>query len=44
MLTLTTQRVPYEATHWDLRLMAKYVGVTVWQVSQVWAATDLKPH
>ena len=44
ILTLTTQRVPREATHWSLRLMAKYVGVTVWQVAQVWAAADLKPH
>ncbi len=24
ILTLTTQRVPREATHWSLRLMAKY--------------------
>lgn len=26
ILTLTTQRVPREATHWSLRLMAKYAG------------------
>ncbi len=44
ILSLTTQRVPREATHWSLRLMAKYSGVTVWQVAQVWAAADLKPH
>lgn len=44
ILTLTTQRVPREATHWSLRLMAKYAQVSVWQVAQVWAAADLKPH
>lgn len=44
ILTLTTQRVPREATHWSLRLMAKYAGVSIWQVGQVWAAADLKPH
>ncbi|EXF95940.1 endonuclease DDE [Pseudomonas fluorescens HK44] len=44
ILTLTTQRVPREATHWSVRLMAKYAAVTAWQVRQVWAASDLKPH
>lgn len=44
ILTLTIQRVPREATHWSLRLMAKYTGVSVWQVAQVWAAADLKPR
>lgn len=44
ILTLTTQRVPREATHWSLRLMAKYAQVSVWQVAQVWAAANLKPH
>lgn len=44
ILTLTTQRVPREATHWSLRLMAKYAQVSIWQVAQVWAAADLKPH
>jgi hypothetical protein len=24
--------------------MAKYARVTTWQVRQVWAASDLKPH
>ena len=43
ILTLTTQRVPREATHWSVRLMAKYAAVTAWQVRQVWAASDLKP-
>ncbi|MGH8383466.1 IS630 family transposase [Pseudomonas sp.] len=44
ILTLTTQRVPQEATHWSVRLMAKYAQVSTWQVRQVWAASDLKPH
>ena len=44
ILTLTTQRVPHEATHWSVRLMAKYAQVSTWQVRQVWAASDLKPH
>ena len=44
ILTLTTQRVPREATHWSVRLMAKYAAVTAWQVRQIWAASDLKPH
>ena len=44
ILTLTTQRVPREATHWSLRLMARYAGVTIWQVAQVWEAADLKPN
>ncbi|QHC91366.1 hypothetical protein PchlR47_24730 [Pseudomonas chlororaphis] len=43
ILTLTTRRVPREATHWSVRLMAKYAAVTTWQVRQVWAASDLKP-
>ncbi len=44
ILFLTTQRVPKEATHWSTRLMARYAGVTQWQVRKVWAAADLKPH
>lgn len=44
VLHLTTQRIPKESTHWSTRLMAKYAGVTQWQVRQVWAAADLKPH
>lgn len=30
ILTLTTPRVPREATHWSVRLMAKYASVTAW--------------
>jgi transposase len=44
ILTLTTHRVSREATHWSLRLMAKYVGFTVWQVAHAWAAAYFKPH
>jgi transposase len=44
ILELTTKRIPNEATHWSLRLMMKYAGVTQWQVQQVWAAADLRPH
>lgn len=44
ILTLTSHRVPREATHWSVRLMARYARVTTWQVRQVWAASDLKPH
>lgn len=44
ILFLTTQRVPKEATHWSTRLMARYAGVSQWQVRKVWAAADLKPH
>ncbi len=36
ILTLTTQRVPKETTHWSARLMAKYARVTTWQVRQIW--------
>lgn len=44
ILRLTTERIPKEATHWSVRLMAKYAGVTTWQVRQVWEAADLRPH
>ncbi len=44
VLELTTQYVPQEATHWSVRLMAKYADVSTWQVRQIWAAADLKPH
>ena len=44
VLRLTVEGVPKEATHWSVRLMAKYAGVTTWQVRQIWAAADLKPH
>lgn len=44
VLKLTTERVPQEATHWSVRLMAEYAGISTWQVRQIWQATDLKPH
>jgi transposase len=44
VLTLTVERIPHESTHWSVRLMAKYAGVTTWQVRQIWEAADLKPH
>ena len=44
ILFLTTERVPREATHWSTRLMARYAGVTQWQVRRVWQAADVKPH
>jgi len=44
VLRLTVERIPKEATHWSVRLMAKYAGITTWQVRQIWANADLKPH
>lgn len=44
VLTLTVERIPKEATHWSVRLMAKAAGITTWQVRQIWKASDLKPH
>ena len=43
VLQLTTEYVPEEATHWSVRLMAKYADLSCWQVRQIWAAADLKP-
>ena len=44
VLTMTVERIPREATHWSVRLMAKAAGITTWQVRQIWEASDLKPH
>lgn len=44
VLTLTVEKIPREATHWSVRLMAKAAGVTTWQVRQIWEVSDLKPH
>ena len=44
ILRRTGREIPHEATHWSLRLMAKYAGVSVHQVRRVWEAADLKPH
>ncbi|BBM03883.1 hypothetical protein GL2_39570 [Microbulbifer sp. GL-2] len=40
----TTKRIPEEATHWSVELMAKYTEITPWQVRQIWAAADLRPY
>lgn len=44
VLFLTTKRIPQESTHWSIELMARYAGVTHWQVRQIWKAADLRPH
>ena len=44
VLFLTTKRIPQEATHWSIALMARYAEVTPWQVRQIWKAADLRPH
>lgn len=44
VLKLTTERVPRESNYWSVQLMAEYAGITTWQVRQIWAAADLKPH
>lgn len=44
VLKLTTERIPHEASHWSVQLMAQYAGITTWQVRQIWKAADLKPH
>lgn len=44
VLTLTVEKIPKEATHWSVRLMAKAASITTWQVRQIWEASDLKPH
>ena len=44
ILKMTVEQIPHESTHWSLRLMAKYAGVSVHQVRNVWQAADLKPH
>ncbi len=44
VLYLTTKRIPEESTHWSIELMAKYAEITPWQVRQIWAAADLRPH
>ena len=44
ILRLTVERIPRESTHWSVRLMAKYAGVSPHHVQEVWRAADLKPH
>jgi transposase len=40
----TTQRKPYNATHWSTRTLAKELGTTRSMVNRVWQANGLKPH
>jgi transposase len=35
VMFLTTKRIPEEATHWSIELMARYAQVTPWQVRQI---------
>lgn len=44
VLRKTVKEIPHESTHWSVRLMAESAGVTTWQVRQIWAAADLRPH
>lgn len=44
ILDMTMHSIPAEATHWSLRLMSKYAGVSPYIVGRVWRAADLKPH
>jgi len=44
VIFFTTKRIPEEATHWSIELMARYAQVTPWQVRQIWKAADLRPH
>lgn len=41
---MTMHNIPKEATHWSLRLMSRYVGVSPYLVGKVWKAAGLKPH
>lgn len=41
VLFLTTKRIPQEATHWSIELMAKYAEVTPWQVRQISLCVNL---
>lgn len=40
----TMHNIPKGATHWSLRLMSRYVGVSPYLVGKVWKAAGLKPH
>lgn len=44
VLSLSTDYLPEEATHWSVRLMASHAGISEWQVRQIWNAFDIKPH
>ncbi len=44
VLRKTVEERPHESTHWSVRLMAKYAGLTTWQVRQIWDGANLRPH
>lgn len=44
VLKLTVERLPRGETHWSIRSMAKYAGISTWQVRQIWKSADLRPH
>ena len=44
VLRLTVERLPRGETHWSIRSMAKYAGISTWQVRQIWKSADLRPH
>jgi len=44
VLSLSTDYLPEESTHWSVRLMAKHAGISEWQVRKIWNAFDIKPH
>lgn len=44
ILRLSTERIPHEATHWSVRLMARAAGVSNWHVLRVWKGAGLQPH
>ena len=41
---MTVHTIPKEASHWSVRLIVKYAGITHWQVTQIWKEAGLKPH
>lgn len=44
VLSLSAENLPQEATHWSVRVMARYAQTTPWQVRQIWEEAGLKPH
>lgn len=44
IIETTTQQKPPGATHWSVRSLARYLGVTHSLVGRVWQEVGLKPH
>lgn len=44
ILRLSLEETPPTGDRWSVRLMARYAGVTNWQVQQLWKAASFKPH